>query len=47
MDTRNALLATLLKILARGLDDYRSRSENNFEKISKKDNLPQGAPLNT
>ena len=34
----------LLKIFARGLDDYRSKSENNFEEVEK--NLSQSAPMN-
>ena len=41
-----AVWATLLKLFARGPDDYRSKSENTFEKLSKKDNLSHSAPLN-
>ena len=47
LDTTSAVLATLLKIFTRGVDDYHSKSENNLEKTSKKDNLSQCAPPNT
>ena len=36
LDTENAVSATQLKLFARGLDDYRLKSENMFEKVEKK-----------
>ena len=42
-----AVWATLLKLFARGLEDYRSKSENTFEQLSKKGNLSHSAPLYT